>query len=112
MKIIVWDDDGYPTEESLERLGKILNGDDYEKAYEAFWSALKENTYGNMMYGHTKVEVRGEIKEVWQYHTGGWSGNESIIRVLQDTVYWHLVLDRYDAGGHYYFKLPKSEDTK
>ena len=108
MKIIEWDNDGYPTEESLERLGKILNADDYEKAYEAFWSALKENTYGDMMCGKTKKEVRGEIKEVWQYHTGGWSGNEDIIRVLQDSPFWGLYLDRYDAGGHYYFK-PKKE---
>lgn len=108
MKIIEWND-GYPTEESLKQLSEILNSDDYKKAYDAFWSALKENTYGDMMYGKTKKEVRDEITEVWQYHTGGWSGNEDIIRALQDSPFWYLYLTRYDAGGHYYFRLPKED---
>ena len=101
--IIEWDEDGYPTEESLEQLEKVLNGD-LKKAIKAFYAALKENYYGDSAVGLTKKEVRGEEREVWEYHTFGWSGNEAIISTLSQFPLWSLCLERYDAGGHYYFK--------
>ncbi|WP_158304223.1 hypothetical protein [Caldicellulosiruptor hydrothermalis] len=51
-----------------------------------------------------EVEVRGEKKKVWGYHTLGWSGNEDIIQVLKTSVLFDMLLERYDAGGHYYFR--------
>ena len=105
--IIEWDEYGYPTQESLEKLEQILNGNDIRKAIKAFYSALKENYYPDCC-GSTEVEVRGEIEKVWEYHTRGWSGNEDIIRVLENSWVWSLAFERYDAGGHYYFK-PKKE---
>ncbi len=102
--IIEWDEDGYPTEESLEQLEKVLNGD-LKKAIKAFYAALKENYYGDSAVGLTKKEVRGEEREVWEYHTFGWSGNEAIISTLSQFPLWSVyLLERYDAGGHYYFK--------
>ena len=101
--IIEWDEDGYPTEESLEQLEKVLNGD-LKKAIKAFYAALKENYYGDSAVGLTKKEVRGEEREVWEYHTFGWSGNEAIISTLSQFPLWSVYLERYDAGGHYYFK--------
>ena len=101
--IIEWDEYGYPTQESLEKLEQILNGNDIRKAIKAFYSALKENYYPDCC-GSTEVEVRGKIEKVWEYHTGGWSGNEDIIRVLKNSWVWSLTFERYDAGGHYYFK--------
>ena len=43
-----------------------------------------------------------------ELHTGGWSGNEDIIRALQDnlmffTLYWQKTY----RGGHYYFEIRK-----
>jgi len=101
--IIKWDDDGYPTEESLGELKKALNDNDIKKAIDAFYDALEENFYTECC-GLTKIEVRGEAINAWQYHTLGWSGNEDIIQVLQESFLWDMFLERYDSGGHYYFK--------
>ena len=104
MSIIEWDNDGYPTEESLTKLEEVLNGDDIRKAIESFYYALEENYYTYEGFvGITEVEVRGEMMKVWQYHTGGWSGNEDIIGVLMQSPLWYMILERYDNGGHYYF---------
>ena len=111
MSLIEWTEDGYPTEASLERLRKALRDQDVRKAVEAFYAALKENRWPNFC-GPERVEVRGEVMEVWGYHTGGWSGNEDIIGVLQESWMWGWLLERYDAGGHYYFKLkPDVQDA-
>ena len=101
--IIKWNSDGYPTETSLSELKKILNNKDIEKAINAFYDALKENFYTDAC-GLAKVEVRGEIIDVWEYHALGWSGNEDIIQVLKQSFLWGMFLERYDSGGHYYFK--------
>jgi len=101
-KIIEWDEDGYPTEESLDRLEKELNSKDFHRAIKAFYEALKENFYDYC--GSNKIEINGETVEVWAYHTGGWSGNESIINVLKKSWVFDLLLIRYDRGGHYYFE--------
>ncbi len=104
-KVIRWDTDGYPTEESLEQLSKVLSDTDHKKAIDAFYAALEENFYPDFC-GHAKVEVRGETIDVFEYHTGGWSGNESIIGVLKKSPFFSFLLQRYDSGGHYYFKPP------
>jgi hypothetical protein len=103
MKVIEWDQNGCPTEESLERLEEVLADEDVIMAHKVFYAALEENFYRDSC-GPRKVEVRGEIIDVWEYHTLGWSGNESIINTLQTSWMWNWLLERYDAGGHYYFK--------
>lgn len=108
MRIIKWED-GYPMEESLEELKKVLNGDRITKAIDAFYEALKENYYRyDNCFGIAEVEIRGEKMRVWQYHTMGWSGNEDIINTLKQSWLWDILLERYDRGGHYYFTLQKS----
>lgn len=106
MQIIEWDQDGYPTEESLKRLEEALADPDVIESKNAFYDALKENIYRHVC-GPAKIEVRGNVIDVWQYHTLGWSGNESIIGALQTSWMWGWLLERYDAGGHYYFKPPE-----
>jgi hypothetical protein len=106
LKIIEWDEEGYPTEESLQKLSEVLNSLDFMKAKEAFYDALKENIYRDAC-GRTQVEVRGKTMDVWEYHTYGWSGNEAIIRTLYESSVWGLFFQRHDAGGHYYFTLPE-----
>lgn len=103
---IEWDEDGYPTAESLQRLWEALRVKDHKKAIMAFYAALKENRYPDYC-GPERVEVRGEVIDVWGYHTGGWGGNEQIISILQEHQFFYLFLERYDAGGHYYFKPPE-----
>jgi len=40
----------------------------------------------------------------WELHTGGWSGNEEIIRAMQDNrVWWGMFWESSRRGGHYEF---------
>lgn len=101
--MIEWTDDGYPTEASLQRLRQALQDKDVTRCIEAFYGALKENRWG--WCGPERVEVRAEYIDVWAYHTGGWSGNEAILNVLQEAApwLWAMALERWDKGGHFYF---------
>ena len=52
--------------------------------------------------------IRKRGKRVWyvEFHTWGWSGNESIIQALRENqmffaIYWL----KTTRGGHYYFKV-------
>ena len=41
-----------------------------------------------------------------ELHTGGGSGNESIIRALQgNLMFWTLCWQKYERGGHYRFEV-------
>lgn len=41
-----------------------------------------------------------------ELHTGGWSGNEDIIKVLQKhKLFWKMWWWKTERGGHYYFKI-------
>ena len=38
--------------------------------------------------------------------TGGWSGNESIIRALrQNSIFWYMFWRKHTVGGHYWFRI-------
>jgi hypothetical protein len=41
-----------------------------------------------------------------ELHTGGWSGNEQIIRALKlNSLFFPLFWQMHERGGHYYFKI-------
>ena len=44
---------------------------------------------------------------ILELHTGGWSGNESIVNALETTFFWFFYWQKSVRGGHYYFKIPK-----
>ena len=88
--------DGYPEKHELD---KIKNWDiikdckgllDYiEDLWQ--WADIKY-----FDYEYPKLEL----------HTGGWSGNESIIGALKEnTLFWMCYWDMSRRGGHYYFDL-------
>lgn len=107
--VIEWDDEGYPTDESLKRLEEAIENGPFPEREKYFYAALGENIYINLYPPKTKVEVRGEPTDVIQYHTNGWSGNEAIINTLSKSFLFDFLLERYDKGGHYYFQAPKGE---
>jgi len=89
------DRDGYPEDDELQRIREWDWKDPYGLAdyiatlwyYPDFWHRE----------GH-KIEA----------HTGGWSGNESIIEALQQNEMWWLwCWWSSRRGGHYEFKLPE-----
>ena len=103
------DEDGYPTDEALK--------------YIRNWGSEKINgelVYGKFFDNTDYTELLDYIKELWYYdygykeedgmlelHTIGWSGNESIIAELENTIFWMLKFRAYSTGGHYYFRLNK-----
>jgi hypothetical protein len=94
------DSDGYPTEEALEWIRSYSN---FENPYEMA-DFLK-----SMWHWRDYIVQRGRSLVL---HTGGWSGNESLIRALQDTMWWHLYWQKSTRGGHYWIKLPAMDKAK
>lgn len=87
------DEEGYPTEEFLEAIKKF---DSIEKDIFEFIKPYWK--YANQGYW---------TQEVDSYHlsTGGWSGNEEIIRALQDNfIFWSIWWQSSTRGGHFVFK--------
>ena len=90
----------YPSDEELEKV--------------RIWDAVKDP--------HGLIEF---LKEIWHWpdwgvvctgtrsmklvlHTGGWSGNESIVQALEENLmFFTLFWLRSDRGGHYYFRIKK-----
>lgn len=95
--------DGYPTRQEIKQV----------KAYSGH---LRSKNTDNMDPPRL-IEL---LQEIWAYpdyikkdgrrlelHTGGWSGNEEIIKALQGSMFWLLYWQKSERGGHYYFELPE-----
>lgn len=88
------DEDGYPTEEELSTI-RNWSADDFTGLMEY----IRERwAFGNMGYF---VE---DSKGVYYLSTAGWSGNESLIKALQEntlieTMHWYA----HRRGGHYVY---------
>ena len=104
------DDDGYPTEAALEAI-KLWHWDDAKG-----WFKFIEGLWYFRSFGWKEVDEPHEWSDMEQYKdrmvhryyisTAGWSGNESIIRAMQDNdMMWHLNWVQSQRGGHYIFEL-------
>lgn len=72
-----------------------INYKAFDLAEEAF-EQFKEHYYTH--YGTIE-----EDENLIAIHTGGWSGNEKLIRKLKKTAFWIRWHKITAAGGHYYF---------
>jgi len=55
----------------------------------------------------------GKSTKRLQLHTGGWSGNESIIDALQKNgMFWGLTWQKSVRGGHFWFKWKALDFTE
>lgn len=96
------DDDGYPTEEMLDKIAKWeYNFNELMRFIEPHWQYGKD--------GYWYENQVGELRErLTQYNvsTAGWSGNEDIIRALQkNSIFWSLCWVQSKRGGHYIFEV-------
>jgi hypothetical protein len=95
------DESGYPTEKEIARLkecaGSIVDyaGIDIEGLIETLLEVWWHPDY---------VKRNGRYLEL---HTSGWSGNEEIVSVLQESMFWLMCWYKTERGGHYYFELLK-----
>ena len=107
------DEDGYPTDAALEII-KLWHWDDASG-----WFEFVHNIWHMASWGWQERQAphsRKKDQQVVEYHisTAGWSGNESIIRSMQENhMMWTLCWVQSRRGGHYIFQLPEiAEDDK
>ena len=62
-----------------------------------------ENEWWAADWGYEQTERDGKI--YLQLHTGGWSGNESIITALEGNKTFWKFLKKEETGGHYWFEI-------
>lgn len=99
----LFDEDGYPTEEALQYI-RLYHYNYPHIDLMAF--AIKLWSYPD--YVDITVEKGWDNKDVQvvSMSTGGWSGNEDVIRALEEnTVWWAMNWFSSQRGGHYVFKL-------
>lgn len=99
------DEDGYPTEEELDKIKNWPYRD-----YKALMAYIRERwAYAEDGYWQQK-------QGIYYISTAGWSGNEEIIQALKENhVFWGICWESTHSGGHYEFILSKrkqDEDTK
>lgn len=100
------DEDGYPTDEALDKIAKW----DYNDS-DGWFAFIKELWYLKS-WGWSEVEDIDEIfvTQVKRLHisTAGWSGNEDIIRAMQENqMLWFHHWFSSQRGGHYIFEWKK-----
>ncbi len=104
------DQEGYPHNFELERIrGWDLKKDGVEGLLD-----LIEECWHWPEFGFVKKSGFTHFlkKKCWKVecHTGGWSGNEDIIRALQEIdMFWLFYWVKSERGGHFYFEIPKSK---
>ena len=90
--IVELDNNGYPTDDSIEQI-KNYNG--------SYADLMSEIAFLFSIYG--RCEYR-DIDNTWEVVTGGWSGCESVISALkQNTMFWLTCWYMSKRGGYYEF---------
>ena len=97
------DEDGYPDEASLQAIKD--------------WGILKQGISGllelirdNTNWADRQIRITGRRVIRFEYHTGGWSGNEDVIGALsQNLGFFMFFWQKSTRGGHYYFKIEHPE---
>lgn len=106
------DEDGYPTEELLEyvRTKDVKNHQERIDLLDYVLQFWYHGDYGwDKNFRETHKEYANAVgKGITIYHvsTLGWSGNEDLIRALQDNfMFWAFAWYSSRRGGHYKFLI-------
>ena len=98
------DEDGYPTELACERIAAWHWSD------KAGWFEFIKNLWHLQDWGWSERNEPhgwkdGETVKRVHISTAGWSGNESLIRAMQENVMlWGITWVQSRRGGHYIFE--------
>lgn len=102
------DGDGYPTEHCFEviRAWHWSDAEDCFQFIRNFWqfsNYWREDYVDEDEYNKVKFD---KPRHRYYISTAGWSGNESLIRALQENqMLWNLNWVQSRRGGHYIFEL-------
>jgi len=96
------DENCYPDEKSLK---KIAKWDIFTQGVDGLLDLIEENTN----WADRQIHRTGKRVIRYEYHTGGWSGNEEVIDALQQNFFWFLFWEKSLRGGHYYFRIEHPE---
>jgi hypothetical protein len=105
------DEDGYPTDHAL-LIVKHWHWSDPKG-----WFEFIESIWHLASWGWEEKTEKHELfdeRDVHRYYvsTAGWSGNESIIKAMQQNkMMWHLNWVQSRRGGHYIFELKEISDA-
>jgi len=103
------DEDGYPSDAALE-IVRTWHWTD-SKGWFDFIKTIWWSSDWGWKEGEAIDDVSGEKSYCYYISTGGWSGNESIIREMQKCpMGWHLNWLQSRRGGHYIFQLRELKD--
>ena len=100
--------DGYPSSEFLGFIQQYIPDEDLPIS--RFLEILKEVWW--MSDSQIEIIIDSQRNMELILHTGGWSGNESIINTMLDNMYLTYGAMQYyqwNVGGHYRFKV-KDDD--
>jgi len=96
------DDEGYPTNEILQW---IKDFDPQIMSFINFVEILHKCWWMDDWGFVFKRKYKN--KRTLELHTGGWSGNENIIRALKSNFFFFsMTWQKTYVGGHYYFEIP------
>ena len=97
------DKDHYPDKKSLTQIRKW---DIPTQGVQGLLDLVEENTN----HPDFSISIKGKKVIRFEYHTGGWSGNEDVISALRRNIlFWPLFWEKSTRGGHYYFKIKLGE---
>lgn len=96
------DDDGYPTDETLAMLESFTGTPhEYVDLIASIWA------YGGPSVTDETDWLDRAVKHV-HFVTSGWSGNESVVGVMHDSMFWFAFWEMSQRGGAYTFNVPVS----
>lgn len=109
------DTDGYPTVEILDIISRWhwCDAKDYFAFIKELWAYSDSGYWEEEIVTVDDFSGRKYNEQRIRYNisTAGWSGNESIIRAMQNNeMMWHLNWVQSRRGGHYIFELTEFDE--
>lgn len=95
-----WDDDGYPTGEAFESLRR------FKGTPEAYVERVRELSRNGFVRVEDSVDQWGQAHKKLEVVTGGWSGVEQLVSVMEETMFWFAFWESSHRGGLFTFDVP------
>ena len=105
------DDDGYPTDETLDYIATWKPNTEHETRQQYFdlFEGIKSVWWYAWWGWKEQIEPhlyrKSKMVRKYRLSTGGWSGNESLIRAMESNLWIHTKWVQSRRGGHHIYEL-------